>query len=194
MSPKCYRSREAFGHESKTGGNQPMMVYLIDSRVPVAPQPSGVAGLLRNTTDIDEGWRRVVSALPGHEDCQVVLAQPEDEIPDLVDSLIQAVRTLRTIWLLRILAHGDAGWLELGTGMRVPQAGHFAPLANYMTAEGRGVEIHGCNVAGNQQGRRLIQRLANAVRMPVTASPDVQFADNRFTFDGTTVTAQPARR
>ncbi len=82
----------------------------------------------------------------------------------------------------------------MGRGLRVPEARQFAPLANYMTPNGRGVEIHGCNVTANRAGERLVQTLANAVQMPVTASPDVQGADNRFQFERRVVTVQPRGR
>ncbi len=173
-----------------------MIVYLIDRRAASAgvPQPAGIAGLRAAPPDFESQWRRVIRSLPGHGDAQIVFANASDTIPSLLQQAAVLARTPWTIWMLRILAHGLPGYIELGTGVRSPQARNFSTLAQYMTPgrmNGRGVQIHGCNVGQNRQGRQLLQAIANALDLPVMASPQVQRPDTRFQFEGDTVTVNP---
>lgn len=171
-----------------------MMVYIIDSRAPNAPPPASIGALMRHHDDFAEGWHRVLRALPGHEDAKILIARPNESLIEITARVIDEVQTHWTIYLLRIIAHGSPGYLELGTGVSRPQARNFSRIARYFTPShlnGRGVEIHGCSVAGGTSGRALLQGIADAVGMPVAGSPDWQAADNRFQFEGNLIRVAP---
>lgn len=136
----------------------------------------------------------MLNALPGHGDAQVLLVESNESVGSVIARTITAVRPANSIWLLRILAHGLPGEIQLGNGISMANAPRFSELADYMTSTGRGVEIHGCHVAGSPEGMRLLQRFANAVRMSVVASPAMQYADNRFRIEGSASRAEPQRR
>ena len=176
-----------------------MMVYLIDRRTGSAgvPPPAGLAGLSRYSDGFEARWTRVIRSLPGHDDAQIVFVNATDQIQPLMRQVVELVRTPWSIWMLRILAHGAPGYVELGTGVRAEQARDFSILAHSMTPArmgGRGVQIHGCNVGESRGGSRLLQQIANAIGLPVTASPRVQNPDTNFRFEGTSVTVEPQRR
>lgn len=174
-----------------------MMVYVIDARVPPAPPAASLReALVRHQDDLEQGWRRVISVFAGHEDAKLLMVQPAETWADVVLRMIGEVRTPWTIYMLRIMAHGYSGYIEMGTGIDYNEARHFQSLAHYMTPahlNGRGVEIHGCGVAQGAVGTRLIQRIANRVGMPVVASAERQGADNLFRFERSTFRAEPRR-
>jgi hypothetical protein len=177
-----------------------MMLYLIDERTRSAgvPQPRGLDFLAqRPTTDFRELWRRNIQTLPGHNDAQIVFATETDDVRALLQQAIALVGTPRSIWMLRVLAHAAPAYIGLGTGVRMAQATLFSVLAQYMTSRdggGRGVEIHGCQVSGSRRGGDLLQAIADAVGMPVRASPQVQRPDTEFRFEGTFTTFEPRAR
>lgn len=175
-----------------------MMVYLIDKRASSAgvPRPDGLAALRADPSGFEARWRRVIQSLPGHGDARIVFAETRDRVESLIEQVIAQVRTPWTIYLLRILAHGSPGYMELGTGVQHGQARLFSRLAHYMTPthlRGRGVQIHGCNVGQGRHGTQLLQAIADAVGMPVSASPTVQIPDTHFHFEGSTTTVEPHR-
>lgn len=176
-----------------------MMVYLIDKRVSSAsvPRPAGLAALQADPSGFEARWRNVIQSLPGHGDAQIVFAEADNSVTSLIQRVIPLVRTPWTIFMLRILAHGSPGYIELGTGVRLRQARVFSSLAQYMTPahlRGRGVQIHGCNVGQGRIGTQLLQAIADAVGMPVSASSVVQTPDPHFHFEGSTTTVEPHRR
>lgn len=58
------------------------------------------------------------------------------------------VRQHRFVGVLRLLCHGDAGFIELGTGMTVPEdTTAFRVLRNCWAGAYPRIEIHGCGVA-----------------------------------------------
>lgn len=176
-----------------------MMVYLIDKRASSAgvPRPAGLAALQADPSGFEARWRRVIQSLPGHRDAQIVFAETDDRVGSLIERVIALVPTPWTIFMLRILAHGTPGHIELGTGVRHGQARQFSSLAHYMTPahlRGQGVQIHGCNVGQGRHGTQLLQAIADAVGMPVSASPVVQTPDTHFHFEGSTTTVEPQRR
>lgn len=48
---------------------------------------------------------------------------------------------------------------------------------------GKGIEIHGCNAAEGGSGIRFVESTARIVALPVTASPNIRYADNLFRFE-----------
>ena len=177
-----------------------MMVYLIDKRARSAgvPEPAGLVGLRAPAShDFEALWRRDIGSLPGHRDPRIVFANATDDIQFLIQQATGLVGTPWSIWMLRILAHGSPGYIQLGTGVEASQARNFSLLAQYMTPQrmnGRGVQIHGCNVGEGRYGRHLLQALADAVGMPVTASTKVQRPDTNFLFEGgPSITVEPRR-
>src|SRR6516165_1385059 len=57
----------------------------------------------------------------------------------------------RKISLLRLCGHGNAGYLQLGTGLDVATQGHLKKLANEKVFASRAVvEFHGCGVASSR--------------------------------------------
>ena len=176
-----------------------MMVYLIDKRASSAgvPRPAGLAALRADPSGFEARWRRVIGSLRGHDDAQIVFADSGDSVESLLQRVIDRVPNPWSIYMLRILAHGSPGFIQLGTGVRQGQARLFSRLAHHMTPErlrGRGVQIHGCNVGQGRRGARLLQSIANAIGTPVAASPVVQTPDTRFRFEGSATTAEPQRR
>jgi hypothetical protein len=133
--------------------------------------------------------------------------------------IAQAAGRHRSIWLLRLFAHANAGLLNLGAGLNAGNAHEFQQLRAFMTPErngGRGIEIHGCSAAatvqsegiyegGSQisefnarnpgqggQGYELMKALAAAVNMPVRAALWTQAVDAEFRFEGPTVKVYPS--
>jgi hypothetical protein len=124
----------------------------------------------------------------------VLVANSSETTADLTRRLIRAVQRPYLIWMLRIVAHGRPGYMQLGRGVRPGDADGFSPLQTYFSVTGRGVEIHSCNLAGGVEGQRLMQRLADAFGQPVAASPQFQLADNGFRFEGSVTRVTPRGR
>jgi hypothetical protein len=95
--------------------------------------------------------------------------KPADDMTVIVERIKEAVRQKgqgeRSIWLLRLCAHGYAGHLELGKGMAWHNtkswAGAWKKLAPWMTPGGRGVEIWGCGVASETDVREVGSKTAS---------------------------------
>jgi hypothetical protein len=174
-----------------------MMVYVIDRRSTDPPQPSGIGSLQRRSDTFEEGWRRVIRALPGHEDSQVLFVQENEHWGDVVERINAAAGNAWSIYMLRFLAHAAPAYVELGTGISTSNIHHFGRLKQFMTPlnmNGRGIEFHGCNVGRGERGRRFIQRISNIIELPVAASSVRQFGDNRFRFEGDSVVrVKPSR-
>ena len=167
-----------------------MMVYVVDRRVPRPPQPSGIAGLMRRDDSFERGWRRVIEQFPGHETAQMLFVDSNEAFRELAGRIAGTVPNPWSIWMLRIICHGAPAYLELGAGVGMRQVRFFRNIAHSMTPahlRGRGIEIHGCNVAEGASGRRFVQRIANHIALPVVASPNIQQADNMFRFEGSEV-------
>lgn len=171
-----------------------MMVYLIDSTAPAAPPLTTLAGLQADPGTFEGNWQRRIRLLSGHASAQLLVVQPDETVADIVTRVIAAVGQRHVIWMLRIVAHGLPGRMELGSGVGMAEAGGFAPLRPYFSVNGPGVELHSCNLGDGPAGRRLLQRLANAVGRPAVASSELQLADNGFRFEGAVVRAEPAGR
>ncbi|REJ76415.1 MAG: DUF4347 domain-containing protein [Acidobacteria bacterium] len=164
-----------------------MMVYVVDRRVPRPPRPSGLGGLVRHNDNFEQGWRRVIEEFPGHEDAQMLFVESGEPFQALSRRISQTVSNPWSIWMLRIICHGAPAFLQLGAGVGRREVRHFRNIRHSMTPShlrGRGIEIHGCNVAEGTQGRRFVQQIATAINLPVVASPHIQQADNMFRFEG----------
>lgn len=153
----------------------------------------------------------------GHRAGDVVATEvlESDTVLKTVELIKNSVRFLnqgeRSIWLLRLCCHGNAGVMWLGEGVRARNAHQFRGLADWMTPGGRGVEIHGCGVGSDDSilqdalpicrrgsfgsptglGRIFLLKLAAAFGVPVTGAINCQRSDRLFRFEGPTVTAYP---
>jgi hypothetical protein len=105
-------------------------------------------------------------------------------VPQMVQSVIERVRNRRSIWLLIFNAHGWYARIGIGQGIDAYNVWDLAPLRDYMTPGGRGVEIHACLVAGAERapgdtefrevGIEFISRMAHVLNAPVRASTRLQ--------------------
>jgi len=171
-----------------------MMVYMLARDIPTAPRPSGLGGLARGTGSFEEGWERVIRDLPGHSDAQILFVNESESFQQVCERVIAAAGPAWNIYMLRIIAHGAPAYIQLGEGVRTGQVRQFRRLSNCMTPvrlNGRGLEIHGCNVSEGTRGTRFVQRIANFLTLPVASSPDFQLTDNRFQFEGGVTRFEP---
>ncbi len=74
---------------------------------------------------------------------------PGTTIPTILRIVISRSQGPGSIWLLRLCAHGDAGYMELGEGLTVNTALRFKSLRGFFTQGGPGIEIHACGVASD---------------------------------------------
>jgi hypothetical protein len=118
------------------------------------------------------------------------------------------------IELLLLCAHGNSGYLQLGTGLTQATAHHFSAIADLFESDADGIEIHGCGVGSSTNilkgmdkknnpvcqagtyssggaGQLLLSAMANAAKTPVKAGLNCQLADAGFDFEGPTVTERP---
>jgi hypothetical protein len=101
-------------------------------------------------------------------------------VPDLVRTVIERVRNRGSIWLLIFNAHGWAARIMIGQGIDANNVWDLAPLRDYMSQDGRGVEIHACLVASadrldgetgfREVGIEFMSRMSHVLNMPVRAS------------------------
>lgn len=77
-----------------------------------------------------------------------VFVCPSETLDRIVGRVAEASRNLRNIWLLRIMAHGNTGWVQLGCdGLTANNAGRLGTLKEYFTPGGIGIAIHSCGPA-----------------------------------------------
>ncbi|HUF04361.1 MAG TPA: DUF4347 domain-containing protein [Aridibacter sp.] len=167
-----------------------MMVYVVDRRAPAPPQPSGLAGLARHHDPFERGWQRVIEQFRGHEDAQILFVDQDEPFRELAGRIAGTVRNPWSIWMLRIICHGAPAYLELGAGVRSRELRFFGTIKRAMTPahlRGKGIEIHGCNVAEGRSGMRFVESIAGRIALPVAASPNIQYADNLFRFEGSEI-------
>jgi len=108
-----------------------MIVNLIDSR----------SGTLRN-----EAW----SAAAPRQHVARLVAGTHETLANVVRRVIQQSEGRHSIWLLRIMAHGNSGFLHLG-GAYLDRytCSQLTPLADYFTPGGIGIAIHSCGPASD---------------------------------------------
>lgn len=118
---------------------------------------------------------------------------------------IQRVARTGNVVLLRFHGHGAPGEMLVTAG-----SGRYADASNTFEttfldgmvrflsrlrpifARFGSAELHGCRVARGRNGRRLLQGLARAWNVPVTASVHSQYGNaDTFRFEGRTVTVFP---
>jgi hypothetical protein len=142
-------------------------------------------------------------------------------IAKVVSETLKEVRAgggrARSINLMKIFEHGNAGRMTLGTGLNPYTVAPFSRLQPLMNPDGQGLELHGCNVGSarllhsNQCPRRgsyspksvyrgipeadrgwhLLNTLSNLLRVPVTAGLECQYPDPNFALEGRTRTIHP---
>ena len=126
---------------------------------------------------------------------------------NIVKGIIHSAGKRQSIWLLILVAHGNPGSLSLGGAIDVRALSKFAPLRDYMTPGGPGIEVHGCGIASDTRldrhgrgshlsgrggvGYNWVSTLARTVGVPVTAGLDDQILDELGRLEGTLITVQP---
>jgi len=105
-------------------GDRPMIIYVFDTRWPGKFKPS----TLHTSRDRVEHFTV-------NENVAIV------SIAIAVAGLSQGKGS---IWLLRLCAHGNSGFLELGQGLTANSAQFLRFLKGYFTPGGPGIELHGC--------------------------------------------------
>jgi hypothetical protein len=109
-----------------------------------------------------------------------IIVPAASTVPELVRSVTERVRNRGSIWLLIFNAHGWAARIMIGQGIDAHNVWDLAPLRDYMSVGGRGVEIHACLVASadrldsetefREVGIEFMSRLAHVLNAPVRAS------------------------
>ena len=110
-----------------------MMVYVIDVRADRVRHRTLWTHLLAIVIPWSRDGSVLFGLLPRHEDAKLLMVQPQDVWADVVRRVIDEVETAWTIYMLRLVAHGSSGYIEMGKGIRRPQARDFRSLAHFMT-------------------------------------------------------------
>jgi len=136
------------------------------------------------------------------------IVEPGTPIPNIV-TRIRSYLTTDNIWLLRLCAHGNSGYLEMGEGVNQQNAHHFGALRGMFTRGGQGIQIHACAVAssdpiqcgwfrctpgtvgGDQTGYSMLRALSDATGVSVVAGVNVQLADSGFAWEGDRMVVHP---
>jgi hypothetical protein len=170
---------------------------------------SVVGGLLR------EGWPG--PSVPGSHPGQLVrtLVVDASQSPSSLVTWIKK-STPEKIELLKLLGHGNGGYLALGTGLTASSVAAFTALRGWFTKDSDGIEIHACLAASdihsvcnretrvciptpfftssrnNGLGYQLLSALAAAAGVRVKAGINLQYGDNAQMLEGATVTVLPS--
>lgn len=125
---------------------------------------------------------------------------PTDRLWRIVDFVRSQARHLGgSIHCLRIHGHGDSGWFLHGlltaeTIRETPTLRQLRRLREIFD-HARKCETHlmGCRIASGDDGRLLLQGMADALGVPVTAGYRTQWGGraSTFSFEGPTLTAHP---
>jgi hypothetical protein len=166
-----------------------MIINVYDSRYPIT-KPFGV-------------YR------PGDHVVDYHLA-PGAKIAVIPTFIIAVAEGEKSIWLLRLCAHGNSGFLQLGDGLTAENAFYFNILRNYFSPGARGIELHACGVASTTPltaphitgrggtgspsgpGYALLRALAQGTGVPVTAAINIEEADRNYNWEGMTMTVTPS--
>ncbi len=134
--------------------------------------------------------------------------QRTDSIP-VIAQRIRSVAGSDLIETLYLCAHGNSGYLQLGTGLTTATAMSFSVLRGRFDFMGM-IQIHGCGVAsstsitapggtvehpvvvpgtftGSGMGLELLRALADSTGALVEAAINAQYDDPLYTYEGPTV-------
>ena len=140
------------------------------------------------------------------------IAFKDSSIPSIVTVVANLAGGPGSIDMLRLCAHGNAGYLQLGTGLTASTAVHFSALAPLFKENGA-IEVHGCGVASNTNiyddrwyslstcypgtykeggiGHNFLKALASAAKVMVTGGVNCQTGDAQYRFEGPALTVMP---
>ncbi|MCM5681844.1 hypothetical protein M8A51_20140 [Schlegelella sp. S2-27] len=150
-------------------------------------------------------------------DVRHVLLGRDDSISMIVERIISAVQTERTIYTMLVNAHGWEATRPTPRGIGIVSlsdladlsdltAPRFRPLQPYFTHGGgaRGVEIHACRILEHAGGWRMCQVLADTLQVQVAAAEAPQRgitpwwsstpSDSYGSFEGMRQTFMPSTR
>jgi peptidoglycan hydrolase-like protein with peptidoglycan-binding domain len=142
----------------------------------------------------------------GHSNIHVLSASETRGVRVAIESIV-ARHGARSVSLLRFHGHGGPGHMVVASGrygdypntfageyFRAPTAATlelFARLGSIMKPYGS-IELHGCRVAARANGRRLLNGMASACGVPVSAGMRSQFGGTAAArFEGPTLTGCP---
>lgn len=153
-----------------------------------------------------------------------IVVQMADNLEKVVGRVVRTVRNRRSIWLLRIVAHGNTGSVQLGgEGLDINTAGKLKALREFFTPGGIGIALHSCGsasntdilgdpvvneetnttiyplvpgtlAAGGGRGVDFLRRLAASCDVPVRGGIHSQLNDRRYRFEGRSIVALPNGR
>lgn len=143
---------------------------------------------------------------------RLIVVRRGTSISRIVGQIVDTINSAgggRQLWLLRLISHGNSGWMQLGSGLNGHTAGPFRRLQSHFNRVNdprQGLELHGCAVAaagrvsagqcGNVPAsplpsNNLLQRLADLTGVPVRAGVCRQYPDFDMRIEGAAVTAHP---
>lgn len=80
-----------------------------------------------------------------------MVASPRETLANIVRRVKESSEGPRSIWLLRIISHGNSGLAYLGSeNLSSATSRHFAQLNGHFSPRGRGIAIHACGVASSR--------------------------------------------
>ena len=169
--------------------------------------------------DYRSPWPRYLKFKPHQNatDVEHIVVSKVMSMDQVVEAVIRKAAKPKSIWLLLLLAHGNQGYLELGTGLTKDTCHHFHDLREFMTPGGEGIEIHGCAVASNSPiadypflphnerlkhlkgtaessrtaGVNMLKALARAGNCIVKGAIDAQWVDRDGKYNGHYVVVKP---
>ncbi len=131
-------------------------------------------------------------------------------ITQIAQAAIRKARRFNSIGLLVLLAHGNAGSLQMGQGLTASTASQFSILRPFMNPYLFGVEIHGCAVASDTpigdnpmvgllgegrssptSGTNMLLTMAKTLGCTVKGAIDAQRVDLDGRYNGPYVAAKP---
>jgi hypothetical protein len=152
-------------------------------------------------------------------------AAPHSKEVIVDEFIVEAIHTIPTISVfiikhaknrriskLRLCAHGNSGYLELGTGLDIASQADFTKLhSKKVFTKDAAVEIYGCAVAsatwvkqdkdGNWLhgtwkvdgiGHKFVKALAATLRVKVRAAVDLQHGDRLYRYENQYITVEPS--
>lgn len=94
-----------------------------------------------------------------------LVAGRQESLNNILRRVIEACQGPGSIWLLRIIAHGNSGFIQLGReNLNTSNAQQLSTLRNYFTSNGIGIAIHSCGSASDTPitgEPNILQRIIN---------------------------------